>query len=292
MRNLNAQNITDAVIEAFSKCPDERLKTVLDSLVEHLHAFIREVEPSEREWTQAIDFLTRTGHMCDDQRQEFILLSDTLGVTMLVDAINHHSSNPKVSESTVLGPFYVADPPMVAQGESIDWNVEGEPFYVEGKVHDESGQPLANVVVDVWQSDSEGFYDVQKELEGASLRARFSTDAEGRYAFWTVTPSPYPIPTDGPVGKMLEATGRHPYRPAHVHFMLMAEGFDTLVTQVFAEGDPYLDSDAVFGVKDSLVMDYTSLPPGPAPDGRSMNVPFRHLKYDFGLKSSSKANTV
>ncbi len=286
MRNLNAENITGAVIEEFSGCQDERLKVILNSLVTHLHTFLREVEPTEQEWTQAIDFLTRTGQMCDDQRQEFILLSDTLGVTMLVDALNHQTSDPMVSESTVLGPFYVADPPQADQGASIDWNVEGEPLYVEGRVHDERGEPLANVVVDVWQSDSEGFYDVQKELESASLRARFTTDDQGRYAFWTVTPAPYPIPTDGPVGKMLEVTGRHPYRPAHVHFMLMADGCETLVTQIFAEDDPYLDSDAVFGVKDSLVRDFRLMPPGEAPDGRAMSSPYRHLKYDFGLKAS------
>ncbi|MDR9438029.1 MAG: intradiol ring-cleavage dioxygenase [Halomonas sp.] len=286
MRNLNAENITDAVIEEFSGCRDERLKTILNSLVTHLHAFLREVEPTEQEWTQAIDFLTRTGQKCDDQRQEFILLSDTLGVTMLVDALNHQTSDPMVSESTVLGPFYVADPPQADQGASIDWNVEGEPLYVEGRVHDERGEPLANVVIDVWQSDSEGFYDVQKELDGASLRARFTTDDQGRYAFWTVTPAPYPIPTDGPVGKMLEVTGRHPYRPAHVHFMLMADGYETLVTQVFAEDDPYLDSDAVFGVKDSLVRDYRQMPTGEAPDGRSMPSSYRYLNYDFGLKAS------
>lgn len=285
MRNLNADNITGAVIDEFSACQDERLKAILNSLVTHLHGFLREVKPSEDEWTQAIDFLTRTGQMCDDQRQEFILLSDTLGVTMLVDALNHQTSDPMVSESTVLGPFYVADPPQVAQGEAIDWGVEGEPLYVEGRVHDERGEPLTNVVIDVWQSDSEGFYDVQKELDSASLRARFTTDDQGRYAFWSVTPSPYPIPTDGPVGKMLEITGRHPYRPAHVHFMLMAEGYETLVTQVFAENDPYLDSDAVFGVKDSLVRDYRLMPSGPAPDGRTMSEPYRHLHYDFGLKA-------
>ncbi|HSP59112.1 MAG TPA: intradiol ring-cleavage dioxygenase [Halomonas sp.] len=286
MRNLNAENITDAVIAQFSSCEDERLKSVLNSLVSHLHAFLRDVEASEQEWTEAIDFLTRTGQMCDDKRQEFILLSDTLGVTMLVDAINHQTSNPQVTESTVLGPFYVADPPEAGQGDAIDWGVEGEPFFVEGRVHDEQGKPLANVVMDVWQSDSEGFYDVQKELDSASLRARFKTDEQGRYAFWTVTPSPYPIPTDGPVGKMLELTGRHPYRPAHVHFMLMAEGYETLVTQIFAENDPYLDSDAVFGVKDSLVRDYALRPPGTAPDHRTMQTPYRYLKYDFGLKAS------
>ena len=286
MRNLNADNITAAVVEEFSGCEDERLKTILNSLVSHLHSFLREIEPSQREWTTAIEFLTKTGQMCDDQRQEFILLSDTLGVTMLVDALNHQTSDPMVSESTVLGPFYVANPPKVDQGGAIDWNVEGEPLYVEGRVHDGAGDPLVNVVIDVWQSDSEGFYDVQKELDSASLRARFSTDEQGRYAFWTVTPAPYPIPTDGPVGKMLELTGRHPYRPAHVHFMLMAEGYETLVTQVFAEGDPYLDSDAVFGVKDSLVREFQLMPSGQAPDGRNMSGPYRHFKYDFGLKAS------
>lgn len=285
MRNLTVDNITDAVIDEFSGCQDERLKSILDSLVAHLHGFLREVEPTEQEWTQAIDFLTQTGQMCDDKRQEFILLSDTLGVTMLVDAINHHSSSPRITESTVLGPFYVADPPEAEQGSAIDWGVEGEPFFVEGRVHDEHGDPLSGVVMDVWQSDSEGFYDVQKELESASLRARFKTDDQGRYAFWTVTPSPYPIPTDGPVGRMLEITGRHPYRPAHVHFMVMSPGYETLVTQVFAENDPYLDSDAVFGVKDSLVTDYRLHPPGQAPDGRDMSVPYRHLHYDFGLKA-------
>lgn len=286
MRNLTVDNITQAVIQEFSGCRDERLKTLLNSLVTHLHAFLREVEPSEKEWAEAIDFLTRTGQMCDDKRQEFILLSDTLGVTMLVDAINHQTSDPAITESTVLGPFYVADPPEAAKGESIDWGVEGEPFFVEGQVHDENGQPIAKAVIDVWQSDSEGFYDVQKELDNASLRARFRTDDQGRYAFWTVTPSPYPIPTDGPVGKMLEITGRHPYRPAHVHFMLMAEGYEPLVTQIFAEDDPYLDSDAVFGVKDSLVRDYQLCAPGRAPDGKEMQTPYRYLKYDFGLKAS------
>lgn len=287
MRNLNADNITDAVVQQFSGCDDARLKTLLDGLVKHLHAYIREVRPSEAEWTQAIEFLTRTGQMCDDQRQEFILLSDTLGVTMLVDAINHPSSDPMLTESTVLGPFYVADPPQASQGESIDWGVVGEPLFVEGNVHDSRGEPLANVTIDVWQSDSEGFYDVQKpEIEGASLRARFTTDERGRYAFWTVTPSPYPIPTDGPVGKMLEVTGRHPYRPAHVHFMLMAKGYDTLVTQIFAEDDPYLDSDAVFGVKDSLVKEYAQRPAGQAPDGRQIDTPYRYLSYDFGLQAS------
>ncbi|WP_404474774.1 intradiol ring-cleavage dioxygenase [Vreelandella venusta] len=287
MRNLTTDNITAAVMDEFSRCEDERLKTLLNGLVKHLHAYLREVKPTEKEWTQAIEFLTRAGQMCDDERQEFILLSDTLGVTMLVDAINHASSDPKITESTVLGPFYVADPPQANQGDAINWGVEGEPLFIEGYVHDAHGKPLANVAIDVWQSDSEGFYDVQKpELESASLRARFHTDNQGRYAFWTVTPSPYPIPTDGPVGKMLEITGRHPYRPAHVHFMLMAPGYETLVTQIFAEDDPYLDSDAVFGVKDSLVKEFVQKPAGQAPDGRQMDTSYRYFQYDFGLKTA------
>lgn len=286
MRNLTEDNITDAVIGMSEGCGDARLKQVLDALVRHLHAFVREIEPSEEEWTRAIAFLTKTGQMCSDTRQEFILLSDVLGVTMLVDAINHRARNG-VTESTVLGPFYVEGPPEAPMGAAIDWNVEGEPLYVEGRVTSEEGEPLADVVIDVWQSDSEGFYDVQKEMDGASLRARFRTGPDGRYAFWTVTPSPYPIPTDGPVGQLLARSGRHPYRPAHVHFMMHADGYERLVTQVFAEGDPYIDSDAVFGVKDSLVRSYVLNEPGEAPDGRTVDRPWRHLAYDFGLRRNA-----
>lgn len=287
MRNLTAENITQAVIDSAADCPDARLKQVLDSLVTHLHAFIREVEPTEEEWARGIDFLTRTGQMCDDKRQEFILLSDVLGVTMLVDAINHGAAGT-ATESTVLGPFYVPDPPEAAVGGAIDQDVDGEPLFVEGVIRDEDGKPLEGVTVDVWQSDGEGVYDVQKpELDGASLRARFHTGADGRYSFWTVTPASYPIPTDGPVGKLLRSAGRHPYRPAHVHFMLMAEGRDRLVTQVFAEGDPYLGSDAVFGVKDSLVETYEPREGGAAPDGTDPDRPWRHLAYDFTLRRAS-----
>lgn len=286
MRNLNQDNITEAVLGRFADCDDERLKTVLGSLVRHLHNFLRETRPTEGEWAKGIEFLTETGQMCDDERQEFILLSDTLGVTMLVDAINHPTASEKETESTVLGPFYVDNPPEFSPGSDIDREHSGELLYVEGTVTDNRGQPLPGVTVDVWQSDSEGSYDIQKpELHGHSLRARFLTDDQGQYSFWTVMPASYPIPTDGPVGSMLKATGRHPYRPAHVHFMLQANGYEKLVTQVFAEHDPYLDSDAVFGVKDSLVSEYQTRPAETAPDGRLMSQPYRYLRYDFGLKS-------
>ncbi len=287
MRNLNERNITDAVVAAADGCADARLKQVLASLVRHLHAFVRDIEPSEEEWHRAIEFLTRTGQRCDGERQEFILLSDLLGVTMLVDAINHRTDG-KATESTVLGPFYVEDPPEAAVGDTIDRGVGGEPLFVEGCVVSEGGTPIEGATVDVWQSDGEGFYDVQKPDAGsASLRARFRTGPDGRYAFWTVTPASYPVPTDGPAGALLKAAGRHAWRPAHVHFMLTAEGCERLVTQVFAEGDRHLESDAVFGVKDSLVRRYEPREPGTAPDGSALDRPWRYLHYDFRLRSAA-----
>lgn len=284
MRDFDEHNITDAVLEQFDKTPDPRLKQVMQSLVRHLHAFVQEIEPSFAEWGQAIDFLTRTGRMCSDVRQEFILLSDTLGVSMLVDAINHRQP-AGATETTVLGPFYVQGAPEVPNGADIGGGMEGEPLLVEGMVTSAGGVPLAGAVVDVWHSDADGYYDVQRpELAEHALRARLRSDAEGRFRFWSIMPKFYPIPDDGPVGEMLAATARHPNRPAHVHFMISAPGHDTLVTHVFAEDSPYLDSDAVFGVKSSLIRPFLERPPGQAPDGRRMPRPWRHLHYDFGLK--------
>ncbi len=244
MRDFDEHNITQAVIERFAATPDARLKQLVTSLVTHLHGFVRDVEPTFAEWEAAIQFLTRTGQMCDDKRQEFILLSDTLGVSMLVDAINHRLP-AGATETTVLGPFFV----------------------------------------DVWQSDDDGFYDVQRpELASAALRGRFRADAAARIWFRTIQPAAYPIPYDGPVGDMLRATNRHPWRPAHVHFMISSPGYETLVTHVFAAGDEYLDSDAVFGVKNSLIREFPRHPPGRMPDGAETAAPWRHLSYDFGLK--------
>jgi hydroxyquinol 1,2-dioxygenase len=284
VRDFNEHTITEAVIDRFKDTPDPRLKQVMTSLVRHLHAFIRDVEPSFVEWSAAIDFLTGTGQMCSDKRQEFILLSDTLGASMLVDAINHRMP-AGATETTVLGPFYVENPPELPLGADVSHRLPGEPLFVEGTVAAAGGQRLANAVVDIWHSDKDGYYDVQRtDLEEPALRARFRTDADGRFHFWTIQPAFYPIPHDGPVGQMLEATRRHPYRPAHVHFMISAPGFETLVTHVFVSGDQYLDSDAVFGVKNSLIREFTHEPPGTAPDGRRMEKPWRRLRYDFGLK--------
>ena len=284
MTDFDERTITQAVLDRFADTPDPRLKRVVGSLVRHLHDFVRDVEPDFAEWQAAVEFLTRTGQMCSDARQEFILLSDTLGVSMLVDAINHRT--PKgATETTVLGPFYVDDPPELPLGADVSPGLPGEPLLVEGSVASAEGKRLAGAVVDIWHSDREGFYDVQlPELTQAAGRARFRTDAQGRFHFWKVQPACYPIPADGPVGDLLAATGRHPYCPAHVHFMISAPGHETLVTHVFVAGDPYLASDAVFGVKRSLVRDFTHEAAGTAPDGRRMEEGWRHVTYDFGLK--------
>ncbi|MBX5454754.1 MAG: intradiol ring-cleavage dioxygenase [Acidobacteriia bacterium] len=284
MRQFDEHTITEAVIERLAKTQNARLRTVMSALVGHLHDFVREVQLTEAEWRTAIDFLTRVGQKSDDKRQEFILLSDTLGVSILVDAINHRQ--PKgVTETTVLGPFYVENPPEQPLGADISGGLQGEKLFIEGKVHSPSGKPVAGAAVDVWHSDNEGYYDVQRnDLSGPALRARFRTDQNGRFWFWTIMPRSYPVPHDGPVGEMLRVTERHPFRPAHVHFRIEAPEFETLVTHVFVAGDPYLESDAVFAVKESLIAEFPQMPPGVAPDGTEMKQPWRCLNYRFGLK--------
>jgi hydroxyquinol 1,2-dioxygenase len=291
MRDFDENNITAAVIDRFANTPDPRLKEIISSLVLHLHAFARDVRLSFAEWSYAIDFLTRTGQICSDKRQEFILLSDTLGLSMLVDAIDHPAS-AGTTDSTVLGPFYVASAPEMPLGSDVSGGLRGEPLFVEGTVCSSDGRPIANAVVDTWHSDDDGFYDVQRpELSAPVLRGRFRTDASGRFYFWSIVPKFYPIPDDGPVGEMLKATARHPFRPAHVHFMISARGHETLITHVFAADSPYLDSDAVFGVKNALIREFTREPPGITPDGKTMQRAWRKLSYRFGLKQTATAVT-
>jgi hydroxyquinol 1,2-dioxygenase len=284
MRDFDESTITEAVLARFDATPDPRLRKVMQALVRHLHGFVREVEPSLAEWETAIAFLTETGQVCDSKRQEFILLSDTLGVSMLVDAINHRAQG-HATPTTVLGPFYVRDVGEKPLGSLIGSGAAGEALHVSGQVTSAGGGPIADALVDIWHSDADGLYDVQRSGDKApELRARFRTDAEGRFHFWTVAPTAYPVPTDGPVGRMLDATGRHPMRPAHVHFMIAAPAHRTLVTHIFAAGDAYLDSDAVFGVKDALIREFTREAPGTGPDGRVLSEPWRSLRYDFALK--------
>ena len=283
MQDQATDKITNAVVAKVSSGPNPRIAEISASLVRHVHAFVKDVRLTQEEWEAGIAFLTRTGHMCDDKRQEFILLSDALGVSMLVDAINH-GDDPRATESTVFGPFY--HPTDEAElGADISGEMTGEPLYISGRVLNTDGAPVANAVVDVWHADDEGFYDVQKaSLEGHDAgRGWFRTDDQGRFFLWTVRPSAYPIPNDGPVGKMLDAQGRHPFRPAHVHFMIQAEGCRKLVTHLFERGCTYLDSDVVFGVKESLIRDFVRHKDGFAPDGRQMDGEWLSLEHDFLL---------
>jgi hydroxyquinol 1,2-dioxygenase len=286
MRDLNEHNITDAVLESFAETPNARLLTIVNSLVRHLHSFVKDIEPTFDEWIYAVQFLTRTGQISDASRQEFILLSDVLGVSMLVDAINHRTPEG-ATETTVLGPFFVEDAPELEHGEDLSNSVPGVPLYVDVTVSAASGETLSDAVVDVWQSDSDGFYDVQRaDVDGHNLRGRFRTGPGGELRFWSITPTAYPIPNDGPVGDLLKASQRHPWRPAHLHFMISAEGYQPLVTHIFVDGDMYLDSDAVFGVKQSLIDPFPERPAGTGPDGRIIASPWRQLKYSFGLTPS------
>ena len=283
MSNLTEQNLVDAVLKKLESAKDPRFKEVMTSLIRHLHAFVRETELTEQEWMTGIQFLTATGKKCDGKRQEYILLSDTLGVSMLVDAINHRKPGG-ATETTVLGPFYVPGAKDMPMWADIAGDAPGEPAYVFGRVLDVGGKPIAGATIDVWQTDGEGFYDVQRPGGNESYaRGKFTTAADGRYGFRTVKPVSYPVPTDGPVGKMLLGMGRHPYRPAHVHAIISAPGYEKVATHLFVKGDAYLDSDAVFGVKHSLVVDFKPHPAGPTPDGGKSAAPYLTAEYDFKL---------
>jgi hydroxyquinol 1,2-dioxygenase len=272
--DFTEETATGAVVASFEGTPDPRLRAVLASLVRHLHGFVR-----------AVAFLTATGRRCDDQRQEFILLSDVLGVTMLVDAINHRKASA-ATESTVLGPFHVVASPRRELGDSIDLVGTGQPCVVSGRVASLDGGPLPGALVDVWQADDHGFYDVQRpdaQPEGNG-RGLFACDGDGRFWFRTVTPSAYPIPTDGPVGDLLTASGRHPYRPAHIHLIVAADGHLPVTTHIFVAGSPYLDSDAVFAVKQSLVRDFAEVDDPDQAAAYGVEPPFRHARFDVVLQ--------
>ncbi|OLT51031.1 hydroxyquinol 1,2-dioxygenase [Corynebacterium sp. CNJ-954] len=266
------EDLLDRVLDSFSDCSDPRLRELMEGAVRHLHAFIREVRLREEEWKYAIDFLTAVGHITDDTRQEFILLSDTLGVSMQTIAVNNEAYR-NATEATVFGPFFVDDAPEVALGGDISAGAVGEPAWIEGTVTDTDGRPVPGARIEVWECDEDGLYDVQYGDGRTAGRACLYSDDDGGFRFWGLTPVPYPIPHDGPVGKMLSAVGRSPVRAAHLHFMVTAPGLRTLVTHIFVEGDPQLDiGDSVFGVKESLVKTFRRQSPGtPAPDGRQLD---------------------
>ncbi|MGP5930604.1 dioxygenase family protein [Corynebacterium glyciniphilum] len=258
------------VLRSFDDCENPRLRQVMQSLVTHLHAFIRDIRLTEKEWALAIDFLTAVGHITDDRRQEFILLSDVLGASMQTINIDNEAYK-NASEATVFGPFFLEDSPEIKNGEDIAGPAVGQPCWVEGSVKDTDGNSIPNARIEVWEADEDGFYDVQYTDERVSGRAHLYSDDEGNYRFWGLTPTPYPIPHDGPVGNMLEATGRSPMRAAHLHFMVTAPGQRRLVTHIFVEGDELLKYDTVFGVKQSLIKRFEEQPAGtPTPDGRDL----------------------
>ncbi|MGR3502541.1 intradiol ring-cleavage dioxygenase [Pseudaestuariivita sp.] len=278
------ENSADVVVSQIAATTEPRLAQVIEAITRHLHAAVKEIEPTQEEWLAAIMFLTRTGQMSDDWRQEFILLSDIFGVSMLVDAINNRKPSG-ASESTVLGPFHVPDAPELPMGANICLDGKGHPMLIKGRILNTEGQPIDGAKIDVWQTNDDGFYDVQQKgiQPDFNLRGVFRTGADGSYTFWGAKPRFYPIPDDGPVGKLLGSLGRHPYRPAHLHYILEAEGYETLVTHIFDPDDEYIRSDAVFGVKESLLAKFDLIDDPARIAAERAEGPFYEVIHDFVL---------
>ncbi|MDK1387749.1 intradiol ring-cleavage dioxygenase [Sinorhizobium sp. 8-89] len=286
------ENSIEVVTGRNQNAKDARLKQVMEVVIRKLHEAVKEIEPTQEEWLQAILFLTRTGQMCNEWRQEFILLSDTLGVSMLVDAINNRKPSG-ASESTVLGPFHVKGAPELEMGANICLDHKGEDLFIQGRILDTSGKPIAGAVLDVWQANDEGFYDVQQQgiQPDFNLRGVFRTGPDGRYWFRAVKPKYYPIPNDGPVGQMLDYLGRHPNRPAHLHYIIKANGFETLITHIFDPDDPYINSDAVFGVKESLLAEFKRTHDPVRAKEYGFEEDFWEVEHDFVLARAGEARS-
>lgn len=281
------RELSDAVLASFDATPDPRLRELLTGLVTHLHAFVRETRLTEDEWATAIRFLTDAGHLTDGKRQEFVLLSDVLGLSMQTVAVNHPTA-VHVTESTVLGPFFVAGAPAIDHGGDIAFGASGEPCWVEGTVRDEHGELLGGAHLEVWEADDDGFYDVQYDGDRVAARGRLDAEADGSYRFWALTPTPYPIPDDGPVGQLLAATGRSPMRAPHLHFMVSAPGCRTLTTHIFVGSEQPI-ADSVFGIRESLVRTFERYgPETPTPDGRTIDGTWTRVRFDIVLARSDQ----
>ncbi|KAL2816666.1 Intradiol ring-cleavage dioxygenase [Aspergillus granulosus] len=292
MKDLTTENLTENVHLVNSQCTDPRLRYLLERIVTHLHTFCLETRLSTEEWNTGIKFLTEIGQISDDLRHEMILLSDTLGVSSLVDAINH-PRQPPATEGTVLGPFHTHDAEDMEHGAVLHSDPDATRLLVLCNIKDSSGNPVEGVKVDVWEGDSNGFYDVQNPgRTGPDGRGVLRSDAEGKFFFQAIVPVPYPIPMDGPVGKMLKALGRHPNRPGHVHFMLDKPGYDLLITALYPRGDPYETSDPVFGVKESLVVDLSEVKDEGMATEYGVKVGTKLLTYDFVLLSDQEAREL
>jgi hydroxyquinol 1,2-dioxygenase len=279
--------LVERVVASFAGTPEPRTRELMEALTRHLHAFLRETRLTEAEWRRAVDFLTAVGHITDDRRQEFILLSDVLGASMQTITINNRA-HADATEATVFGPFFVEGSPEVGLGGDVAGGARGEPCWVEGTVTDTDGRPVTGARIEVWEADADGRYDVQYGDDRTAGRGHLHTDDQGRYCFWAVTPTPYPIPDDGPVGELLRATQRSPMRASHLHLMVQAQRYRTLVTHIFPRGDEYLGSDSVFGVRDSLVVDvHQQIPTTPTPDGRAVAGPWARISFDIVLAPDS-----
>jgi hydroxyquinol 1,2-dioxygenase len=288
MTYVTEENLTDLAVERWSNIPDPRLREVMAAAVKHLHAFVREVEPTQQEWFTAIQWLTRIGQICDQKRQEFILLSDVMGISMLVDAINNRTPG-KATPSTVEGPFHIPNSPEIADGGNMAEGAPGIPCFITGRVVDLDGNPIAGAMLDMWQTDGEGLYEAQ--IQGAEdyMRGIYHTNADGTYSVRTVAPIGYTIPMDGPIGDLMRQTKISHMRPAHIHFHIAAPGYKSLTTHIFQKGCQYIDTDVVFGVKEPLIVEFVKRPPGKAPNGETVNTEFYEVKYDFVLAKAAAA---
>ena len=287
---VTEKNLTDIVSERWKNIPDPRLRRIMGSLIGHLHAFLHEIEPTEAEWMTAIDWLTRTGKMCTDKRQEFILASDVLGVSMLVDCINHRLATA-ATPNTVTGPFHIHDSPELANGADMAPGAPGIPCFVTGSVRDLDGAPVAGAVLDIWQTDGEGLYEAQRDVTEPWMRAIYRSRPDGSFAIRTVAPIGYSIPMDGTVGELMNRTDISHMRPAHIHFLVEAPGYHRLVTHLFQRGCQYIETDVVYGVKEPLIVDFQKMPAGSkAPTGETVDMPFYVIRYDFALQKA-KADT-
>jgi len=288
MTYVTEENLTDLAVERWSNIPDPRLRQIMMSLVKNLHAFVRDVEPTQQEWVAAVDWLTRTGQICDAKRQEFILASDVLGVSMLVDSINNRAPGA-ATPSTVEGPFHIADSPEVADGGNMADGAPGIPCFITGKISDLDGKPIAGAMLDMWQTDGDGLYEAQIEGAEGYMRGIYHSNPDGSYSVRTVAPIGYTIPMDGPIGEVMRKTKISHMRPAHVHFHIAAPGFKSLTTHLFQKGCQFIDTDVVFGVKEALIVEFIEHPAGKAPNGDMVDRPFYEVKYDFKLATTAAA---
>ncbi|MBV9347132.1 MAG: hydroxyquinol 1,2-dioxygenase [Pseudolabrys sp.] len=291
MAYVTEENLTDLVLKRWQDIPDPRLKKVMQSLIKHLHGFVRDIEPTNAEWFTAIDWITRTGKMSDNKRQEVILFSDVMGVSMLVDAINNRLPSG-ATPTTVEGPFHIADAPEIAHGGNMAKGAPGIPTFVTGTVRGLDGKPIANATLDLWQTDGEGLYESQKGTEEPWMRGIFRSQADGSYVLRTVAPIAYTIPMDGTVGELVAKTNVSHMRPAHIHFAVSAAGYRTVTTHLFQKGDQYIETDVVYGVKEPLITEFKKMPPGKAPNGEMLKEPFYVVHYDFVLQQAAKAQAA